>query len=227
MSYSEKDMGDETTESEIIKVNPHREFIVKRNLKAIERILSGEITAQELAEKMADREVELENRADHDGLTGLLNYQGFMDALTEDLTIIHQYDLPAYLGFFDGDKLKEINDTVGKLAGNKIIQTYAQVLMQTASSRPHLASLIGRFGGDEFMILVIGASRNEISEMFEELRRSVPEAVKEALNMPDLNNTISIGVIKVGPHDNAATIIKNADANLRKAKKDRNKLVFD
>ncbi len=226
MGYPEN-MGQDSPEYEPPKPNPHREFLVRRNRENIQKVLSGELTQQQLAEMQADREVELENRADHDGLTGLLNYQGFMDALTEDLGIIHQYDLPAYLGFLDGDKLKDINDNLGKPTGNKVIQTYAKVLTQITTRRSHLASLIGRWGGDEFMILVIGAGRDEAIEIFEEIRQDVPKSIKETLNMPDLESTVSIGVVKVGRSDNAATLTQSANDNLDRAKEARNKVVFE
>lgn len=226
MSYSKEAM-DPSSETEKRRGNPHGEFLKQRNLGIIKKVLSGELTEDQAAEEITNREVELEIQRDHDSLTGLLNIHGFADALVEDLTIIAQNHLPAYLGFFDGDKLKEVNDTRGKVTGNTVIKTYASQLQQLTALYPHLSFLIGRFAGDEFMLLVIGASREEAKEVFEKLRSGIPGAVKEALNDPEIHNTISMGVVKVQPEDNAMTLIQRADGKLNEAKRDRNKVIFE
>lgn len=228
MSYPKEVMADQTPEAEQRPhENPHRGFLIRRHLEMLQKLQSGEMTAEEVATNWADREIELEDRASHDPLTGLLNLQGFSDALMEELSVINLYGIPSYLGLFDGDKLKELNDRVGKLAGNQVIQIYADVLRQVEASRPHIPMLMGRFGGDEFMLLVIGAEIKEAREAFEEVRTTIPDALKRQLNMPNLESTISIGVVKVRPDDNANTLLQRADDQLKTAKTERNKVVFE
>lgn len=227
MIYAEKDMnGSQETEGHEPK-DPHRQFLRQRNLDNIRRVLSGELTAEQLAEQFTDRELELENRADHDGLTGLLNYQGFVDALTKDLKIIQQLGIPAYLAFLDIDRLKEFNDTRGKMNGNRLIKTYASVLQRKTEESPHIPSLTCRFGGDEFVWLLIGASKQDVSKLSEEIRREIPQAVKREFNDPTLERTISIGIVEVQTNDNPSTLLERADQSLNKAKGLRNRVVFE
>lgn len=226
MSYSGKEM-DQTIEPEGRKEDPHRQFLRKRNLDNIRRVLFGELTAEQLAEQFADRELELEDRADHDGLTGILNYLGFVDALTEDLKIIHQLDIPAYLAFLDIDRLKEFNDTMGKINGNRLIKTYASVLQSKTEQSTHILSLIGRFGGDEFVWLSIGASKQDVLSLSEEIRRGIPEAVKGEFNDPTLERTVSIGIVQVQKEDDPLTLLDRADQKLKQAKQTRDKVVFE
>lgn len=226
MNYPRKEMNLDP-ESENSRENPHKEFVRKHHLELINRVLAGEMTAEQLANELAEKIVELEDQSDHDRLTGLLNLQGFADALTGDLVIVQQHDIPAYLGFFDGDKLKQLNDTRGKLVGNRVIETYAEQLKELTKKYPHLPLLMGRFGGDEFMLFIVGAGRNEAATVFEDLRQSIPPAIKQNLNDPSLESTISMGVVKVQPQDNALTLIDRADRNLKEAKLNRNRVIFE
>ncbi len=227
MLYPEGDMnGSQESEGQEPK-DPHRQFLRQRNLENIRKVLSGELTAEQLAEQFADREIELEDRADHDGLTGLLNFQGFTDALTADLKIIHQLDLPAYLAFLDIDGLKEFNDTKGKMNGNRLIKTYASVLQKKTEESPHIPSLIGRFGGDEFVWLSIGASKQDVLRLSEEIRREIPEAVKKEFDDPTLERTISIGIVPVQKDDDAFKLLDRADQSLIQAKGQRNRVILE
>ncbi|MBI2039551.1 GGDEF domain-containing protein [Candidatus Microgenomates bacterium] len=226
MSYPENSMP-ETPEPESKRENPHKRYLLERNLQRIKRVLDGELTPEEASEEITQRELELEERADHDGLTGLLNFQGFTNSLTEDLSIIQQYNIPAFLAFIDIDRLKEFNDTKGKMAGNKLIETYAKVLENEIAKRPHLPSLTGRFGGDEFVALVMGASTEDVWQLFEDVRREIPEAVKRVFQDPNLERTVSIGIVRVQYSDDAATLLDRADSKLNQAKGKRNQIIFE
>ncbi|MDD5147548.1 MAG: GGDEF domain-containing protein [Candidatus Daviesbacteria bacterium] len=209
--------------------NPHREFLKQRHLNRINRVISGEITAEQAVEESTNREIELEDRADHDGLTGLLNFQGFVDAVTIDLKTVQQNNLSAYLAFLDIDKLKEFNDTRGKMAGNDLIRTYADVLIETTGREQfeHLTVKIGRFGGDECVIFVIGASNKEMLTLAEEIRIGVPEAVKRTFNEPSLEKTVSVGITPVRLTDNIQTLFARGDEQLKQAKLQRNHIVME
>jgi len=228
MSYAKEAMVNLTPEPESRQPeNPHREYLKQRNLEGISKVMSGEITAGQLADQITDRELELEARADHDGLTGLLNFQGFSDTLTANLNIIQQHNISAYLVFLDIDQLKEFNDTKGKLSGNLLIRTYADVIRTKTDSLTHLTSLVGRFGGDEFVICVIGAGKDDLRLLTEDIKISIPQAVKKAFNDPSLEKTISMGVTQVRPDDNADILLDRADQQLMRAKERRNHIVIE
>lgn len=224
MNYPES--MDQKPESEGRREDTHRKFLKQRNLENIRRVIAGELTAEQLAEQIVDREIELEERADHDGLTGLLNFSGFIDALTQHLEIIHQNSIPTYLAFLDIDKLKEFNDSWGKINGNLLIQTDALVLNQKSNQFPHCTFLLGRFGGDEFVALMVGASNEEALKFVEDIRKDIPEAVRQKFKDPTLERTVSIGIVKVRINDTTVTLLERADQALYKAKEQRNKVVF-
>lgn len=226
MSYCERAMAEEearTSEPETL----HRQFLRQRNLADIKKVLAGEMTAEQLADQMTNREMELEDLADHDGLTGLLNYKGFVDTLTGDLEIIRQLNIPSFLFFLDIDKLKEFNDTMGKVNGNRLIKTYAQVLQQQTEQQSQLPSTIGRFGGDEFVLFLIGATKQQAADLAERIRQEIPEAIKQEFNDPTLDRTINIGITTIRPNDNALTLLERADMSLNQAKQTRNRVVFE
>lgn len=226
ISYAKEIMVNLTPEPEYPRSkNLHKEYLRQRNLAGIKDVLSEKTTAEQFADELTNREMDLEARADHDGLTGLLNFQGFTDALTEDLKIAQQHNISAYLVFLDIDRLKEFNDTKGKMNGNLLIQTYAGVIKQKTDSLSHLTSLVGRFGGDEFVICLIGANEKELLDLTEDIRTSIPQAIKKVFNDPSLEKTISMGITQVRPDDNAHTLLNRADQQLMQAKGKRNHIV--
>lgn len=227
MSYCERDMAESKEEKKSEPETLHRQFLRQRNLMDIKKVLSGEMTDEQLADQMTDREIELEDLADRDGLTDLLNFKGFVDALTEDLEIIQQHNIPSFLFFLDIDQLKEFNDTMGKVNGNRLLRTYAQVLQQQTEQQPQLPSTIGRFGGDEFVLLLIGATKQQATDLAERIRQEIPEAIKQEFSDPTLDRTISIGITTIRPNDNALTLLERADMSLSQAKQTRNKVVFE
>lgn len=84
-------------------------------------------------------------RAETDGLTGLLNYQG----LTENVSsMLEQDSMQAALLFIDLDNFKQVNDTLGHAMGDTALREVAAVLKQSSFGAP----LVGRVGGDEFVV---------------------------------------------------------------------------
>ncbi len=100
------------------------------------------------------------------------------------------------------------------------------MLNETTERLEHLTFKIGRFGGDECVILVIGASQREVSNLADDIRKGIPEAVKTTFNDPSLEKTVSIGITKVQPNDNNSTLLDRADRCLREAKEQRNHIVM-
>lgn len=236
MSYCETDMAEGATEQHLpgaenslpkIEGETHEQFLDRLYGLRFDLIRSGELPREQFIALEKRERLALEHRADHDRLSGLLKYEGYVEVLETQLPIIRQTGVSAYFGLFDGDKLKEVNDRIGKLKGNQLIQTYAAVLEQMAAQRPNIPFLLGRFAGDEFMVLVVDPDQKAAIEIFDEIRLTIPVFAKRALEMPDLESTISMGVVRVQPTDNPHTLFTRADKNLQLAKVERNKLYFE
>lgn len=103
-----------------------------------------------------ERESELRESANRDYLTGLLNRRGLQQALNE----VRKKDLPAAIYLFDLDYLKEANDTGGHETGDRMLQTFADLLRTNTRS----TDIICRYGGDEFVAILKNIPNEETAE---------------------------------------------------------------
>jgi diguanylate cyclase (GGDEF)-like protein len=138
---------------------------------------------------MSKERVELEQRkaALTDSLTGIANRRAFFDRggpLLESAMADRQ---PAALLLFDLDRFKEVNDTAGHQAGDRVLQAFCDLV--AGSIRP--GDLFSRLGGEEFACLLANASMAHALHIAERLRREFA-----AMRLPDLdvNPTVSVGV---------------------------------
>jgi len=103
--------------------------------------------------KMKEQEEYIEHLARHDYLTNLPNRLTFMNKLQKDLS----QEIPGAILLLDIDNFKSINDTMGHIYGDKILQEIADRLLGLADDK----LFVSRFGGDEFLILLSGISKYE------------------------------------------------------------------
>jgi diguanylate cyclase (GGDEF)-like protein len=96
---------------------------------------------------------ELAEQARRDPLTGLLNHQAFSDMLELEVERARRYDHGLTLVFFDLDRFKEINDTLGHMEGDRVLHRIGRL----ASSVLRGSDVAGRMGGDEFAVVLLEA----------------------------------------------------------------------
>ena len=96
---------------------------------------------------------ELAEQARRDPLTSLLNHQAFSDTLEQELDRARRYGHGLTLVFFDLDRFKEINDTLGHMEGDRVLHRISRL----ASSMLRGSDVAGRMGGDEFAVLLLEA----------------------------------------------------------------------
>ncbi len=141
-------------------------------------------------------------RASLDGLTGVYGRgPGFLE-LKREMARAKRTGQPLSVAFFDVDNLKVINDTRGHAAGD-------QVLVRIAGSlRAHLRTydLIIRYGGDEFVCVLIGLTKKVAEHRFQD--------VVEALNDDRNLGSVTAGVADMQPSDTAEELIARADTQL-------------
>ncbi|WP_349763862.1 sensor domain-containing diguanylate cyclase [Fusobacterium sp. SYSU M8D902] len=119
------------------------------------------------------RELELKNRAEKDGLTGLYNSITLRNKIEETLQIKNHNDLKKVFIILDLDNFKEINDKFGHSYGDKVLIEIAQILKN--KFRPN--DIIGRLGGDEFVIFLNGVENYEAAEKYIECLKLAVEKV--------------------------------------------------
>jgi diguanylate cyclase (GGDEF)-like protein len=149
-----------------------------------------------------------------DSLTGIANRRAFFDRGAPLLDWAIAERLSAALLLFDLDRFKEVNDTAGHQAGDRVLQAFSDLVV--ASIRP--GDLFGRLGGEEFACLLANASMAQALHIAERLRRDFA-----AMRLPelDVNPTVSVGVAMAneGGRDLPA-LLALADRALYRAKAD-------
>ena len=151
-----------------------------------------------------------------DPLTGCFNRRYWFDLALRETERSQRFNTPLAIIMTDLDHFKAVNDTYGHLVGDVVLMTVAKRLAENIRS----VDVLGRYGGEEFSILLPGAALKEAQRIAERLRRSVAKSAVETEER-DIPLTISLGVTCLRPGADAVTItdlIEKADKALYNAK---------
>jgi diguanylate cyclase (GGDEF)-like protein len=179
---------------------------------------------QLMADKLYQKVIELEKINDRlrnlsltDELTGLNNRRGFMILATALLKFARRAEHPLCLIYIDLDSLKSINDMLGHTAGDTALTQFANILTETFRD----SDVIGRMGGDEFVILTIDATESDLLNIQVRLQKNV-EAFNRSLP-PGAALAFSMGVIKVDLASNITMeeLLNQADAAMYRHKQSK------
>jgi diguanylate cyclase (GGDEF)-like protein/PAS domain S-box-containing protein len=127
-----------------------------------------------------------------DTLTGINNRRSLFEFAERELNIAIRYQQALSMILFDIDHFKQINDTYGHLAGDQVLTCVAQTISRELRSM----DVIGRYGGDEFIILLPQTSSLEAIPLTERIHASVSK-IQIEFNSRPISVTISIGVTQV------------------------------
>ena len=183
---------------------------------------TGEVTDFiAIKEDITDRkrmEADLERLATTDSLTGTLNRRQITKVANQELERAQRHGHPTSIILLDIDELKEINDQYGHAAGDLAIQHTAKTLLENLRTIDSL----GRYGGDEFVILLPETDHLEAAQVAERLRATMKDK-KVLYRDQDLHLSISLGLIPVmgGSNERASdfdTLTQLADKALYQAK---------
>ncbi|HLJ59492.1 MAG TPA: diguanylate cyclase [bacterium] len=167
-----------------------------------------------LAIQRAVRDEALSQLALTDGLTGLANHRALFQALEREIARTRRTGDPLTLILIEVDKFKQINDRLGHLAGDAIVQSVADILR--ANSRE--MDLASRFGGDEFVLLLPNTTKTAAVQIAERVRQRIEE-IPVAGSRP-LRVTASVG-LAAAPDDGgtASALVQAADQAMYEAKR--------
>lgn len=150
-----------------------------------------------------------------DSLTGLLNRRALTDTLNHEIDRAQRYDSDLSLLLCDVDKFKKINDTYGHAAGDRALQAVAESLKNTIRK----ADILGRYGGDEFMIILPETSLDGAKNIAEKIRLFASESDVALPGKGRIRLTLSIGVAGCcTPLDDIDTLVSLADTALYTSK---------
>lgn len=208
--------GSFTLEHRILCANSEVKWVWHRGATIQDRSGRPQYVEGFLADVTARKvdQTKLDYLAHHDVLTGLANRAVFEEELARSLERVKRHFQSVTLLFVDLDNFKEINDSLGHQAGDAVLRSIATRL--TATSRK--GDIVARLGGDEFAIVMDDDEKTEDVAQF--VPRLLEEIARPLQNQGrDVNVTASVG-IAVYPvdGDDAATLVKNADAAMYAAK---------
>ena len=159
-------------------------------------------------------EQELINRATHDSLTGLLNRTELAKALDKEAARAGRYSRPFSLLMLDIDHFKLVNDDFGHQVGDRVLIELAGIL--EAAIRK--VDFVGRFGGEEFLLILPELNHEKALELAERIRKQV-ESHTIITQDQVIKITVSIGVSTYPEHGNDVdALVKASDDAMYKAK---------
>jgi diguanylate cyclase (GGDEF)-like protein len=157
----------------------------------------------------------VERQALLDGLTGLANRRQCEEALTAELHRAERLGGPVTVILADLDSFKGVNDRYGHPAGDAVLREFADVLRETVRE----IDTAGRWGGEEFFVLLPGTSDEGGAKLAERLREALASRPVLAPDGDALRVTASFGVASAPPAANAEELVAAADAALYEAKR--------
>lgn len=178
----------------------------------------GSVTAFSLfGYVMGRRNKDLKQLAIRDGLTGIYNHRHLQETLNREVTRAGRYKTPLSCLMIDIDDFKKINDIHGHPFGDHVLVSLAALFQQQVRN----IDSVGRYGGEEFMVVMPHAAEQEAYAVAERIRQAV-ENFDFSLENISTSITISIGLATY-PHlprgvCDKNTFIKQADQALYRAK---------
>jgi diguanylate cyclase len=171
-----------------------------------------------LAEQRIERlksELELVTRlVREDQLTRALNRRGLEDALKREVARAARSDTPLSVAMIDIDNFKHLNDTHGHQAGDKVLVHLVEIIQDTLRTN----DLIGRYGGEEFLVLLPGSPLEAACEVMQRLQTQLAQKPIVWENL-ELFVTFSVGVATLLPAEIASALIGRADKAMYEAKR--------
>jgi diguanylate cyclase (GGDEF)-like protein len=159
-----------------------------------------------------------------DGLTGVFNRKHLEERLDAEIAYAHRRQTELSVVMLDVDHFKRVNDTYGHLAGDAVLKGVAETLLRTIRSE----DVLGRYGGEEFVVVTRGIAVTGAHLLAERLRATLA-ATKIPFGPTLLTLTASAGVASLGccgGRTDKTTLLSVADARLYRAKQaGRNRVV--
>ena len=200
--------------------------ITKKDIEYLEQ-LSNQIA---ITINRANVYAEILKHATLDALTGFYNRHQLEERIKQEVSNAKRQHAPLCGIMTDIDYFKNVNDTYGHTVGDLVLKTIAKVIR--GQLREY--DIAGRYGGEEFSILLPFTKINEAQMVAERLRQTVENKVINISKLvpdseiKDIKITLSLGIYEIKEDDNEDDLIKKADKALYQAKNTgRNKVVIN
>jgi diguanylate cyclase (GGDEF)-like protein len=164
---------------------------------------------------IAERLTTTTDAATVDRLTGVATRSALLAHLFNEVDRATRYGRPLAVAFVDIDHFKAVNDTYGHAAGDIVLRGVAQVLKANLRA----TDFVGRYGGEEFMLILTETDAEDGASLTEKLRQLVAREQHEVEGNAGLSVTISIGIAGgLGQNLRMESLVRDADAAMYSAK---------
>ncbi len=182
---------------------------VKNEKRLRERLKEVEGETGVLRQKI----LEAQARSSMDPVTGLANRAAYDERIKDEYVRWKRFKSPLILMVWDLDDFKMVNDRFGHQAGDKALRVIGQIMHK----RLRQTDFVGRYGGEEFCVLLSGTPLDEAAAVAEQIRKSVEESGFHSGDRP-VTLTISCGYTEFREGDTPDSAFSRADNALYKAK---------
>lgn len=177
------------------------------------RQMTGRLKAR--GRELAALTAKVDMLAHHDELTGVMNRRSLFTALRDELLRAERSKQPLCVAILDLDRFKAINDQLGHLAGDRTLKTFAATL----SPLTRKADRFGRYGGEEFLLVMSGTALDTAETPIERMRAALAAADWGAV-APGFSVTFSCGIAAHRAGEGVEVLLQRADNALYRAKRD-------
>lgn len=186
-------------------------LVIESLIIVMPAIKQSEIHKEELSQLVKERTLELENISVTDKLTNIYNRRKIDETLACELERAKRNNSCFSLILIDIDKFKDVNDTYGHKVGDFVLQEIAKILQANVRK----VDLVGRWGGEEFLILDVEKHPERVVGFAEKIRKAIEKHDFEGVGQV----TCSFGITHYIEDDTDASIIIRSDKALYNAKK--------
>ncbi|MGM0381481.1 MAG: sensor domain-containing diguanylate cyclase [bacterium] len=174
-------------------------------------ILTGALSFYFYRQKTIQKK--MKQLAERDSLTGLFSHRHWLNLFEQEIEEASRYDKPLSLLMIDLDHFKQLNDNYGHVFGDRVLEKIGEIIATHARD----SDICGRYGGEEFAVLLPETELKPAEEMANRLREKVRNTPFEASGEhPEV--TCSIGVAEYQPPESAEEFFTRADKALYQAK---------
>ncbi len=179
----------------------------QQNIQTLNKKISK---IEQRARKISMKARQFQKAAMKDGLTGLFNRGAFDLKINDAINMFNERGVSFSIIMFDVDKFKEINDSLGHIAGDKVLQKVSECLTETFRKDDFIA----RFGGDEFIVLIEDLTEDMSRERIRLFNQNLKKRHFVSHAKGEINLTVSTGAAMAREGDTPESVINRADKEM-------------
>jgi len=198
----------------------HQTELTRYYLDMMNDVKSGVLSSEAAARQLTQKQLEMENLAGRDKLTGLLNRRRGLEEMEEVIILEKAHGHLPVLLMMDIDHFKVVNDQFGHGVGDEVLEGMGEALTTIFGEKSK--GLIARVGGEEFAVLLPDPNMEKMAEIVKiagmDISRIIGNKIRHLENKPD-KVTVSMGGVKVLSGESLTEALKRADGGMYKAKR--------